>query len=73
MAEQLGGDTLHHCCGISTGGLKSEEALSQSTKRQPDFPKAVLPWRWLIIDEMCMISSQLLTEIDMCLRNIVSK
>ena len=34
MAEQLGGDTLHHCCGISTGGLKTETAHAQGTKRQ---------------------------------------
>ena len=40
MAEQLGGDTIHHCSGISTGGLKSEVALWQKTKHQTEVPKA---------------------------------
>ena len=35
--------------------------------------KAVLQWRWLIIDEISMISSQLLAEIDMSLRNIARR
>ena len=71
MAEQLGGDTLHHCCGIGTGGLKNESTNGQGTKRQSEVAKAVLQWRWLIIDEISMISSQLLAEVDMCLRNII--
>ena len=71
MAEQLGGDTLHHCCGICIKNLRSEGAYSQGTKRQIEVDKAVLQWRWLIIDEISMISSQLLAEIDMALRNIV--
>ena len=70
MAEQLGGDTLHHSCGICIGKFKSEGAHSQGTKRQHEVAKAVLQWRWLIIDEISMISSQLLAEIDTSLRNI---
>ncbi|HIF22532.1 MAG TPA: hypothetical protein EYQ27_11655, partial [Gemmatimonadetes bacterium] len=71
MAEQLGGDTLHHSCGISKGGLPSADGGGHATRRQTEVAKAVLQWRWLIIDEISMVSSQLLAEVDMKLRNIV--
>ena len=71
MAEQLGGDTLHHCCSIGIGGLKKESTSGQGARRQTENAKAVLQWRWLIIDEIGMISSQLLVEVDVCLRNVV--
>ena len=65
MAEQLGGDTLHHCCGI--GGY------SETGKRQTEVALGVLQWRWLIIDEVSMISAQMLAEIDCKLRDVVRK
>ena len=60
MAEHFGGDTLYKCCGISM--------LSQSSKRYFQVAKAVLQWRWIIIDEMSMIKIQLLAGIEMCFR-----
>ena len=53
MAEQLGGDTLHHCCGINR---KTSQADS-NTKIQSEVAKSILQWRWLIIDEISMVSS----------------
>ena len=44
MAEQLGGDTLHHCCGIS----RHSRRLDGDSKRQSEVAKSVLQWRWLI-------------------------
>ena len=63
MAEHFGGDTLLTVVVFLL--------LSQSTKRHSQVAKAVLQWRWLIIDEISMISSQLLAAIDVALRNIV--
>ena len=69
MAEQLGGDTLHHCCGIS----RTSSQADSNTKRQTEVAKSILQWRWLIIDEISMVSSQLLAEIDCKLRDVVRK
>ena len=57
MAERIGQDTLHHCCGIGTGGLKHESTSGQGMKRQSEIVKAVLQWRWLIMEEISMMSS----------------
>ena len=43
------------------------------SQRQSDVAKRVLQWRWLIIDEVSMVSPQLLAEIDMKLRDVVRK
>jgi len=45
MAERIGQDTLHHCCGIGTGILKYESTSEQGMKRQSEIVKAVLQWR----------------------------
>ena len=36
-----------------------------------DVAKQILQWRWLIIDEISMVSAKLLAEIDMKLRSTV--
>eukprot|EP00973_Karenia_brevis_P025566 3527919-Karenia_brevis.AAC.1 len=69
VAEQLRGDTLHHCCGLKRGMLD----LEACSKRQSEVAKSILQWRWLIIDEVSMLSSQLLAEIDCKLRDVVRK
>ena len=71
MAEQLGGDTLHHSCGIQKGRTPTADEQGQVTRRQTEVAKSVLQWKWLIIDEISMVSSQLLAEVDVKLRNIV--
>ena len=67
MAEQLGGDTLHRCCGLQRGGKMGEAA----TQRQAKVATAVLQWRWLIIVGISMVSPKLLAEVDCKHRNIV--
>ena len=72
MAEQLGGDTLHHACGINKFAPCNEGAAKESQK-QTKVAERVLQWRWLIFDEVSMISPQLLAELDMKLRDVVRR
>ena len=71
MAEQIDGDTIHHALGINPFGQRCTDALE--TQRQGDVAKRVLQWRWLIVDEISMVSAQLLAEMDMKLRDVVRK
>ena len=71
MADQIGGGTMHHACGISPFGKQQTDA--KEPQRQADVAKRVLGWRWLIIDEISMVSPQLLAEVDMKLRDVVRK
>ena len=72
MAEQLDGDTLHHACGIDPFA-REKAGDSKQIKKQADVAKKVLQWRWLIIDEISMVSAKLLAEVDMKLRSIVRR
>ena len=72
MAEQLGGDTLHHACGINKFASLNDGSNKESQK-QTKVAERVLQWRWLIIDEVSMISPQLLAELDMKLRDVVRR
>jgi len=69
MANLLGGDTIHHACGIAAfrRGVSSE----QEFQNHMEIAKKVLQWRWLIIDEISMVSSKLLAEIDVKLRDVI--
>ena len=70
MAEQLHGDTIHHALGIQVFGHKSGSA-HKDWQRQDEVAKRVLQWRWLIIDEISMVSARLLGLVDEKLRNVV--
>ena len=67
-AHRIGRDTLHHSIGISWSGLPGAE-----TEQQSKVAARVLLWRWLIIDEISMVSSKLLAQIDAKLRDIVRR
>ena len=69
MAEILGGDTIHHACGIPV--FKRGSYQESEGQRQMDVAKRVLQWRWLIIDEISMVSAKLFAEIDMKMRSTV--
>ena len=45
MAEQLGGDTLHHSCGIQKGRTPAADEQGQVTRRQTEVAKSVLQWK----------------------------
>ena len=67
MADQLGGDTIHHACGIPVYNKGEGETPS----KQFEIAKRVLQWRWLIIDEISMVSAKLLATVDVKLRSTV--
>ena len=69
MADQLNGDTLHHALGINPfdqyGPGNSRTDLQETARRLEHL-------RWIIIDEISMISAAFLASIDMQLRSIMS-
>ena len=69
MADLLGGDTIHHACGIPV--FSRGDPAENQAQRQMDVAKRVLQWRWLIIDEISMVSAKLLAEMDVRLRAAV--
>ena len=69
MADLLGGDTIHHACGIPV--CKRRECHSEDAQKQMEVAKRVLQWRWLIIDEISMVSAKLLADVDMKMRQVV--
>ena len=71
MADLLEGDTIHHAFNIPVYGRNfSARPPQQGSKKDIDFAKTVLQYRWLIIDEISMVSASLLAEIDMKLRSL---
>ncbi len=69
MAELLGGDTIHHACGIPAfRKFVDNEDLMQT---QMEVAKRVLQWRWLRMDEISMVSARLLAEVDVKLHSVI--
>ena len=60
MAQQLGIQWQ------STSGADS----AATSKRQSKVAERVMQWRWMIIDEIRMVSAKVLAEIDVKLRDI---
>ena len=69
MADLLGGDTIHHACGIPA--FKKRENHGDDLQKHMEVAKKVLQWRWLIIDEISMVSAKLLAQLDMKLREVI--
>ena len=70
MAEMLGGDTIHHALGIPVYTRRGENH-DDDMQSHVRVAKAALQWRWLIIDEISMVSAKLLAQMDMKLRGVV--
>ena len=68
MADLLGGDTIHHACGIP---IFRGNSATEDMQKHMEVAKRVLQWRWLIIDEISMVSAKLLAEMDIKLRKVV--
>ena len=69
MAEQLAGDTIHHALGIHLFD-KDDEKHSKANMRK--LAKRLEQLRWLIIDEISMVSAPFLANIDVQLRSILT-
>ena len=70
MADQLGGETVHHALGIDPS--ERQAGAIKASQKPTEAAKVVSQWRWLIIDEISMISASFLAEIDMRLRDLIS-
>ena len=71
MADLLGGDTIHHACGIP---VKRRDGQNEdAVQTHMAIAKRVLQWRWLIIDEISMVSARLFAEVDLKLRDVIRR
>ena len=68
MADMLGGDTIHHALNIGIFGKKWNTKEGGRETRARETMKSMLMLRWLIIDEISMVSARLLADIDHQLR-----
>ena len=68
---KLDGDTIHHALGIHP--MQTTQDSSKDTVKQQAVAKKIMQWRWLIIDEISMVSARLLAEIDAKLRDVVRR
>lgn len=57
MADLLGGDTIHHALNICIFGMKKKEKGSQEMRARETM-RSMLMLRWLIIDEISMVSAR---------------
>ena len=69
MADLLGGDTIHHALGIDPF---ESSTPAYPGKKMTDVARRVEHMRWMVIDEISMVSAPFLAEIDMRLRSVVS-
>ena len=61
VASQIGGDTLHHTCGISFG------STTRSVQQRMQQARNLSMMRWLVIDEISQVGAELLAQ---CERNM---
>ena len=67
MADLLEGDTIHHALNLPVCG-NTASTHSQESLKHEEVAKQLLQWRWLIIDEIRMVSARLLADVDCKLR-----
>ena len=70
MADLFDGDTIHHALGIPCF-TRTTRANTEDLIKSQEVGKRTFRWRWLIIDEMSMVSARLLADVDMKLRHLV--
>ena len=68
MANDLKGDTIHHAFGLNWQGLGDERI---SGHKLLDLSAKALHWRWLIVDEISMVSAELLARLELRCRELV--
>eukprot|EP00435_Cladocopium_sp_Y103_P022987 s1345_g5.t1 len=68
MANDLEGDTLHHAFGLNWQGAGDEKI---SGHKLLELSAKAIEWRWLIIDEISMVSAELLARVELRCRELV--
>ena len=68
MAVALGGETLHHIAGINPF---TDSGTNEGFLAPEHVAKRLLQTRWLIIDEISMVSANLLSMVEEKIRNAV--
>ena len=67
-SDMLDGDTLHHCFGLTWGsGTADQTSLTKGL----ELAKRLLQMRWLIIDEISMVSLELLARVERACRQLM--
>ena len=67
MAEQVDGDTIHHGVGLHGRNASADISLA----RLLELRAAATRWRWLLVDEISMVSAELLAQLEMRCRELV--
>ena len=67
MAEQLDGDTIHHALGLNWNGAGN--GISEA--KLLELCATTLQWRWLFIDEISMVSAELLARLELRCRELI--
>ena len=73
-AAAITGDTLHHAFGLNPFNDQAVETGKDKDVGSKMYTAAqrVKQWKWLILDEISMVSAELIAQIDCLLRNIMS-
>ncbi|CAE7470232.1 pfh1, partial [Symbiodinium pilosum] len=64
-AADVGGLTLHTACGLN----REKDCLD--TACRPDTARRIAFWRWLLVEEVGMVSARLLAQVDLRIRGAV--
>ena len=67
MADQLAGDTIHHAVGLNKHG----DETGVSLQRMAELLAGATRWRWLLLDEISMVSAELLARFELRCRELV--
>ena len=69
-ADSIDGDTLHHALGLHPFIGTEDKEKSIGKQKLLQAARRVAQWRWLIIDEISVVSANFLALLDMHLRDI---
>ena len=71
-ADNVDGDTLHHALGLQPFGARKKTGVKSDKEKKVAASQRIAQWKWLIIDEISMVSANFLAELDMHLRQIMT-
>ena len=71
-ADGIDGDTLHHALGLTPFGGRKKTSAKENRDKKASASQRIAQWKWLIIDEISMVSANFLAELDMHLRQIMT-